>query len=207
MKNTEVSGILGQLWRNMPMEKKHPYVEMEVKKREQYKIDMAEWRKQQETIQLAVKASGTTSSPVGIFKNDTQRKMQPVILENGMVARVYGGNHDVNNFVPYASHDPSASRGSYGESVRPSHMARYDQHQYHQHSHMYPEHHPQEPYIHHYTHKVYAEHYPHQQSTYLRPQQHGYNSDNGRYLNPVSFPYIYSLPYLGTQALQEKGRY
>lgn len=46
MKNTEVSRLLGDLWRNTPEEEKRPYIEKEKAEREIYKINMAEWRKE-----------------------------------------------------------------------------------------------------------------------------------------------------------------
>ena len=51
MKNTEVSRLLGDLWRNTPAEEKRPYIEKEKAEREQYKIAMAEWRKEFEAKQ------------------------------------------------------------------------------------------------------------------------------------------------------------
>ena len=46
LKNTEISRLLGDLWRNTSEEEKRPYVEKEKEEREQYKIARAEWKKE-----------------------------------------------------------------------------------------------------------------------------------------------------------------
>lgn len=45
LKNTVISQILGQDWRNASEEDKRPHIEREVKERDQYKKEMEEWRK------------------------------------------------------------------------------------------------------------------------------------------------------------------
>lgn len=44
LKNTEISRILGELWRNTRAEEKRPFVEREQKERESYKERMSAWR-------------------------------------------------------------------------------------------------------------------------------------------------------------------
>jgi len=44
MKNTEISRLLGKLWREMPEEEKFPHKEREQQERKQYKIDTKEWK-------------------------------------------------------------------------------------------------------------------------------------------------------------------
>ena len=44
IKNTEVSRVLGEMWRNLSAEERAPYVERERQVRETYKIAIAEWR-------------------------------------------------------------------------------------------------------------------------------------------------------------------
>jgi hypothetical protein len=53
MKNTEISRVLGNMWRDCSEEEKRPYVEKEKKEREQYKIAMAAWKKDFEVKQDA----------------------------------------------------------------------------------------------------------------------------------------------------------
>ena len=48
MKNTEVSRLLGEMWRNAADEERNPYIEKEKEEREKYKVAVAEWRKEYE---------------------------------------------------------------------------------------------------------------------------------------------------------------
>lgn len=48
IRNTEVSRILGELWRNASEEEKSPHVEREKSEREKYKVAIAEWRTEYE---------------------------------------------------------------------------------------------------------------------------------------------------------------
>ena len=48
IKNTEVSRLLGELWRNATEEERRPYVEKEREEREKYKVSIADWRKDYE---------------------------------------------------------------------------------------------------------------------------------------------------------------
>lgn len=53
IKNTEVSRILGELWRNLSAEERFPYVEQEKIERGKYKIATAAWREEHELKQEA----------------------------------------------------------------------------------------------------------------------------------------------------------
>lgn len=46
MKNTEVSRMLGEIWRKMTLEEKAPHLEVEMKARERYKAALAQWKDQ-----------------------------------------------------------------------------------------------------------------------------------------------------------------
>lgn len=48
MKNTEVSRLLGEMWRNAPEEDRRPHIEKEKEEREKYKVAIADWRKEYE---------------------------------------------------------------------------------------------------------------------------------------------------------------
>lgn len=48
MKNTEVSRLLGEMWRNAPEEERRPHIEKEKEEREKYKVAIADWRKDYE---------------------------------------------------------------------------------------------------------------------------------------------------------------
>lgn len=55
MKNTEVSRLLGEMWRNASEAEKRPHVEKEKDERSKYKIAIAEWRKETEVKQRAAR--------------------------------------------------------------------------------------------------------------------------------------------------------
>jgi hypothetical protein len=44
MKNTEISRLLGEMWRNASEEERKPHIEKEKEEREKYKIAIADWR-------------------------------------------------------------------------------------------------------------------------------------------------------------------
>lgn len=48
LKNTEVSRMLGEMWRNLGDEGRKPYVDKELEEREKYKVAIAEWRMEDE---------------------------------------------------------------------------------------------------------------------------------------------------------------
>ena len=48
MKNTEVSRLLGEMWRNAPESERRPHIEKEKEEREKYKVAIADWRKEAE---------------------------------------------------------------------------------------------------------------------------------------------------------------
>ena len=50
IKNTEVSRVLGEMWRNLSAEERAPFVERERKEREVYKVAIAEWREHNDAM-------------------------------------------------------------------------------------------------------------------------------------------------------------
>lgn len=48
MKNTEVSRVLGNMWKSASEEERRPHIEREARERAQYKKDIAEWRGKRE---------------------------------------------------------------------------------------------------------------------------------------------------------------
>lgn len=48
IRNTEVSRILGEMWRSASEEERRPHIEREKKEREKYKVAIAEWREEYE---------------------------------------------------------------------------------------------------------------------------------------------------------------
>ena len=50
IKNTEVSRVLGEMWRNLSDDERAPYVDRERNQREIYKVAISEWREQNESM-------------------------------------------------------------------------------------------------------------------------------------------------------------
>jgi hypothetical protein len=48
LKNTEISRVLGQMWKSAPQEERSPHIEHEKGEREKYKVQMAAWREKEE---------------------------------------------------------------------------------------------------------------------------------------------------------------
>jgi HMG (high mobility group) box len=71
MKNTEVSRVLGEIWRKMTPEEKAPHLEVEMKARERYKAALAQWKDQVQDQQDAKCAEQRVeeASP-SLFAND-----------------------------------------------------------------------------------------------------------------------------------------
>lgn len=46
MKNTEISRVLGQMWKNASQEERAPFISREKEERDKYKIKMAKWRQE-----------------------------------------------------------------------------------------------------------------------------------------------------------------
>ncbi len=46
MKNTEISRVLGQMWKNASQEERAPFISREKEERDKYKVKMAKWRKE-----------------------------------------------------------------------------------------------------------------------------------------------------------------
>ena len=57
MKNTEVSRILGEMWRNLSDEDRQPFVDQEKSEREKYKVVIAEWRENEAKAEAERKAN------------------------------------------------------------------------------------------------------------------------------------------------------
>lgn len=78
MKNTEVSRLLGELWRSAPDEEKDPFVRQERAQREIYKVDMAEWKKEhaakQEAQRKAQLEQAANAAEVGQSVNMLQQQ-------------------------------------------------------------------------------------------------------------------------------------
>lgn len=64
LKNTEVSQILGEMWRNLSEEYRRPFVEREKADREVYKVKSAEWREESEARAEAERRAAQAEHPM-----------------------------------------------------------------------------------------------------------------------------------------------
>jgi len=114
IRNTEVSRILGELWRNASVEEKRPHVEKEKEEREKYKIAIAEWRKDYE--KKMEKQRKQQAEQAEYMSNMYQMGEQGRETENGQPYPLYG---DPNGYNPYIH--PNGAYG-YQPSQYPAHM-------------------------------------------------------------------------------------
>ena len=62
--NTDVSRLLGEIWRNASETEKAPYVEAEIVERNKYKEVMKKWREEQAQLDAATRTSHETTSQI-----------------------------------------------------------------------------------------------------------------------------------------------
>ena len=65
IKNTEISKMLGCMWREAPSQEKNPYIKHEQQERIKYKVKMENWRKKQKEN---LKSSSISSDSFGVEK-------------------------------------------------------------------------------------------------------------------------------------------
>ena len=64
-KNTEISRILGQMWRSLTDEERRPFIEKEKEEREKYTAAIADWREKKE-VETKLKQNGPPYFPPGM---------------------------------------------------------------------------------------------------------------------------------------------
>ena len=94
MKNTEISRLLGEMWRNSTEEERRPHVEKEKEEREKYKKAISEWRVDFER------------------KKEEQQKQQAAEMTQQP------------QWVQHAPHYPPPERGDYHGQNVPMHYAQ-----------------------------------------------------------------------------------
>ena len=57
LSNTDISSLLGEMWNNAPHSERAPFLEKELKERNEYKQRVKEWREKQEKEDAAARAS------------------------------------------------------------------------------------------------------------------------------------------------------
>lgn len=79
MKNTEVSRLLGEMWRNASEEEREPHISKERSEREKYKVAIAEWRKDFEAKQQAQRSVHAEQLAIAM-QGAEQAQQQPPML-------------------------------------------------------------------------------------------------------------------------------
>lgn len=72
--NTDVSRLLGEMWRNATDKEKAPYVETEIMERKKYKEVMRKWREEKAQFDAEVRTSHETASQI-FRQNQHEKKM------------------------------------------------------------------------------------------------------------------------------------
>lgn len=124
IRNTEVSRILGELWRNASEEEKRPHVEKEKEEREKYKIAIADWRKDYEKkMEEQRKQQAEQAEYVSNMYQNGEQNREP---ENPQPYPPYGDPHGYNPYMqpngysypapyPPPAYPPQYSNGQQGQ--------------------------------------------------------------------------------------------
>lgn len=64
VKNTDISRMLGEMWRNAPDKIRQPYIDREKSERDKYKLDLEEWRTEREAKLQRERKANSNSVPV-----------------------------------------------------------------------------------------------------------------------------------------------
>eukprot|EP00522_Entomoneis_paludosa_P012355 CAMPEP_0172453622 /NCGR_PEP_ID=MMETSP1065-20121228/10852_1 /TAXON_ID=265537 /ORGANISM="Amphiprora paludosa, Strain CCMP125" /LENGTH=355 /DNA_ID=CAMNT_0013205807 /DNA_START=61 /DNA_END=1128 /DNA_ORIENTATION=- len=125
MKNTEVSRLLGEMWRNSSDQEKRPHIEKEREERSKYKIRIAEWRKESEEKQRAQRkaqaewaaSSEQQQQAAAAAQQQHQQQQHQMAAQQGMP---YGAPSD-----PYSMHSGSPYMYHHQHHMAPPPQAPY----------------------------------------------------------------------------------
>ncbi len=59
MRNTEISRVLGEMWKKASAEERAPHIEREAAEREKYKVQMAKWKEEEDVRQREIEDENT----------------------------------------------------------------------------------------------------------------------------------------------------
>jgi hypothetical protein len=138
MSNTDVSRLLGEMWRNASPAERAPYVEEEEKERAAYKAEIQKWRNEQASIDAATRTShrdvvgDIADEAHASFSTHRQHRQEPDPAHHAF--------HDPAN--TYVSYEPiqlhhSANVANYPRDQHPREVFRSYSggHQHHHHAH------------------------------------------------------------------------
>lgn len=116
MRNTEVSRILGDMWKNASEEERTPHIEREASERAKYKVEIAEWRKEDGERKEAEKKVQQEQAK---FQQARQPAPAPA---PGPETPYYPPNSQTPNYSDaynYSGYGPPHSRGPYSNYMNP----------------------------------------------------------------------------------------
>ena len=128
MSNTDISRLLGEMWRNTDPEERRPFQEVEEKERAVYKAEIAKWRADQARIERERTLRAAEKARVEREAHQTEKESKPSpwtsFDSNHRSGPLQG--HDPNNYEPI-NHERSRGNGQYyiypSTDYRPSESA------------------------------------------------------------------------------------
>jgi HMG (high mobility group) box len=103
MKNTEVSRILGDLWRNLSAEERAPFVDREKTERDKYKVAIAAWRQENEAKVEAERKTLEMHPELGVPMVDSQVPMyhEPFVPHHNQMMNAHNSMMNTLTFPPF----------------------------------------------------------------------------------------------------------
>jgi len=116
MRNTEISRVLGEMWKEASDEMKSPHVEREARERAKYKLDIARWRKED-----CVRKEDAKKEQIEQAKIAAQNQMRyPLSSSNAPGvedSHSYSSEHQLQSqSCPQSMHTQQYYQGNYGYS-------------------------------------------------------------------------------------------
>lgn len=110
MSNTDVSRLLGEMWRGASQKERHPYVEQEERERAIYKQQTAEFRAKQAQLDAASRTSHVSLPPQDDHRRNQSEELAPPAPN---ISSVYRQDHYHHH---HSSHDHASHAMHYGYS-------------------------------------------------------------------------------------------
>ena len=117
MSNTDVSRLLGEMWRNASPRERAPYVEQEKRERDIYNKDIARWRAEQNRLDAQSRTSHQSVQQMGDYRipsyDDVEARQEETNFRMSHMAYGYEGHH--SEIAAVGSND---SRNSFHHEYR-----------------------------------------------------------------------------------------
>mmetsp|Transcript_41914 Transcript_41914/g.47432 ORF Transcript_41914/g.47432 Transcript_41914/m.47432 type:complete len:308 (-) Transcript_41914:5945-6868(-) len=128
--NTDVSRLLGEVWRNASKVEKAPYVEAEIKERNKYKDVMKTWRDEQAQLDAVTRTSHESAAQ--IFRHNHQQQQQHKSVSQSKSQQYISAFERPRDKVPtIGAHFESLNIDNLMEDSKRSAFRPHVSHQYH----------------------------------------------------------------------------